>query len=95
MLLLNSEKKNLLVARGGHSMAAGLTVEEKKLGGLQTFLNKNLRPSSNSCVTNIKYIELIFYLLIFCGDFIKYLMKNTVRQFNLFFSLKSLGPCGR
>ena len=41
--VIEAKQKNLLVAGGGHSMAAGFTVEEAKLGELQKFLNEKFR----------------------------------------------------
>ena len=38
--IIEAKQQGLLVAGGGHSMAAGFTVEESKLQDLQAFLNK-------------------------------------------------------
>ena len=43
--VIEAKQKNLLVAGGGHSMAAGFTVEEAKLGELQKFLNKEFKKN--------------------------------------------------
>ena len=38
--IIEAKQRGLLIAGGGHSMAAGFTVEESKLKDLQAFLNK-------------------------------------------------------
>jgi single-stranded-DNA-specific exonuclease len=41
--LIEAKQQNLLIAGGGHSMAAGFTAEENKLGELQEFLNNKFK----------------------------------------------------
>ena len=41
--LIEAKQQNLLIAGGGHAMAAGFTAEENKLGELQEFLNNKFK----------------------------------------------------
>ena len=54
--IINAKNRGLLIAGGGHTMAAGFTVTAEKLQELQEFLNNAFRTSINK-LENYKQVE--------------------------------------
>lgn len=58
-MIIEAKNRNLLIAGGGHSMAAGFTVSENKLDDLKNFLNKNIE---NITLSSDKHLRMSYDL---------------------------------
>src|SRR5690606_21636947 len=56
--VIAARDSGLLVAGGGHAMAAGFTVEENKIPALAEFLNARLAPTATAVLASQKRLTL-------------------------------------